>query len=85
MSSVPLRIRQTDRGERSFTTIGGLMTTHLYAEIEPGVDFWLSVWGKIMETANVQTAEILKIQLRNAVHFGILFRTKAYCAFRKGE
>ena len=42
-SSVPLKIRQTERGERSFTTIGGLMTTHLYAEIEPESEFNLSV------------------------------------------
>lgn len=47
MSSVPLKIRQTERGERSFTTIGGLMTTHLYAEIESGVEFRLSVCSRL--------------------------------------
>ena len=41
-SSVPLKIRQTERGDRSFTTIGGLMTEHLFAEIEPGTELLLS-------------------------------------------
>ena len=41
-SSVPLKIRQTERGDRSFTTIGGLMTEHLFAEIESGTELSLS-------------------------------------------
>ena len=33
-ASVPLNVRRTERGERSFTTIGGIMSEHLYAELD---------------------------------------------------
>ena len=42
ISSVPLNIRRTERGERSFTTIGGIMSEHLYAEIEPETELRMS-------------------------------------------
>ena len=42
-SSVPLKIRRTERGERSFTTIGGLMTRHLYVELKAGMEVALSI------------------------------------------
>lgn len=35
-ASSPLQVRRTERGVRAFTTIGGLMTTQLFAEIPPG-------------------------------------------------
>lgn len=34
-ASSPLKIRRTERGNRSFTTIGGLMTEHLYVDLKP--------------------------------------------------
>lgn len=42
-ASAPLKIRQSERGERSFTTIGGLMTLHIYSEVEPDREFNLSL------------------------------------------
>lgn len=45
-ASAPLKIRRTERGDRSFTTIGGLMTEHLYVELEPGNEARLSLVGK---------------------------------------
>ena len=32
-SSLPIKVRHTERGDRAFTTIGGLMTEHLYVEL----------------------------------------------------
>ncbi len=42
-SSAPLKIRRTERGERSFTTIGGLMTRHLYVELKAGMEVALGI------------------------------------------
>ncbi len=42
-SSMPLKIRRTERGDRSFTTIGGLMTEHLYVELNAETELELSV------------------------------------------
>ena len=41
-SSAPLKIRGTERGDRSFTTIGGIMSRHLYAEIDVGAELRMS-------------------------------------------
>jgi len=42
-SSAPLTTRRTERGNRSFTTIGGLMTEHLYVEMNPQEEVCLKV------------------------------------------
>ena len=42
-SSMPLKIRRTERGDRSFTTIGGLMTEHLYVELNTETELELSL------------------------------------------
>ncbi len=42
-SSVPLNIRRTERGDRSFTTIGGIMSEHLYAELDAKTELSLSL------------------------------------------
>ena len=42
-ASRPLKIRRTERGDRSFTTIGGLMSRHLYVEVGPNEGAQLSL------------------------------------------
>ena len=42
-SSAPLEVRRTERGDRSFTTIAGLMAEHLYVELKPGEELALSL------------------------------------------
>jgi len=42
-SSMPLNVRRTERGERSFTTIGGIMSEHLYVELDAGAELRLSL------------------------------------------
>ncbi len=42
-SSVPLEVRRTERGDRSFTTICGLMTEHLFVELNPDMELVLSL------------------------------------------
>ena len=42
-SSLPLNIRRTERGDRSFTTIGGIMSEHLYAELDAKTELSLSL------------------------------------------
>jgi len=42
-SSLPLNVRRTERGERSFTTIGGIMSEHLYVELDAGAELRLSL------------------------------------------
>ena len=42
-ASVPLNVRRTERGERSFTTIGGIMSEHLYAELDAETELRFSL------------------------------------------
>ena len=42
-SSLPLKVRRTERGERSFTTIGGIMSEHLYAELDAETELRLGL------------------------------------------
>ena len=42
-ASVPLNVRRTERGERSFTTIGGIMSEHLYAELDAETELRISL------------------------------------------
>ena len=45
-ASAPLHVLRTERGDRSFTTIAGLMTEHLYVALEPYADVRLSLEEK---------------------------------------
>ena len=42
-ASSPLNVRRTERGERSFTTIGGIMSEHLYVELDTDAELQLSL------------------------------------------